>query len=207
MEKLISGKALTLRIATLAKNTKGWIKEIEFLAQSACVECVKTRNTSSINRLAEATKHIGARALMRWIQKNGPVVWDKDKKAFVLSDDKHKSMSEDVEKYQAELAKAPSYTAEAKESDSNPFTSFNLRERLISLHKQASEKQKDHERRGKQDKSGKADNFTGLAALADLIATMPVAMERKAKAPAPKPKSGKGRRITAKTETANVAAV
>ena len=202
MEKLISGKALTLRIGALKKNAKAWTAEIEFLAKSACVECVNTRNTSSINRLADATKDIGSRALMRWIAKHGPVTWDTEKKQFVLSDTKHKAMSEDVEAYEAELNKAPSYTAEAKESDSNPFTSYNFEARLKSFYEDAVKRSKDVDRKGKKDKKGNKDNFDGLSKFVSWYTQQPVKMERTvSKKPVAKAKHGKVRKLTAATET------
>lgn len=204
--ELLKGKALKVEIGKIGKDGKLLTARIEHAAKSACVEAVNTRNTSAINMLAHVTKDIGSRALMRWIEKHGPVKWDKDadnsfsgkKGAFVLNEKKYEAAKADIDAYTEELAKSPTYVAEQAASDSNPFTDFDLRARLISLLKKADDVAKDEARKGKA-----TDDLTGLEGLRGFIASLPVRVSKEAKAPVAKPTSGKGKhvKLTAATET------
>lgn len=201
MEALIKGAELKKAIGQLKKDAKGWVARIEHLAQSACVEAVATRNCSAINMLADATKEIGSRAVMRWLEKHGPVKWDKEENKFLMSDKKHEAMKAKGEEYAKELAASKSYVQEQTKADSNPFVEFDLRSRIASLIKQAEAKQADDNRKTEATQAGKADDFTGLTELKAMLATLPVKVSATAGKTAPKSKSGKGVTLTAATET------
>lgn len=196
MDKLLSGKELKIAIGTLKKDAKGWVARIEHLAQSACVEAAKSGNCTAINLLADATKDIGSRAVMRWLEKHGPVKWDKDEDAFVMSDKKYEKAHADVAAYTAEIAKADSYAKAAKPSDSNPFM-FDLNDAIHGLVKRT----EGAKAKATEEGATVSIDEATYAKLIELASSLPVKVKATAGTKAPKPKSSKGRTLTAETET------
>lgn len=204
--ELLKGKALKVEIGAIRKDGKLLTARIEHAAKSACVEAVNTRNTSAINMLADATKDIGSRALIRWLDKHGPVKWDKDadnaltgtKGAFVLNEKKYEAAKADVEAYAAQLDEAPTYIAAQAKSDSNPFTGLDFTARLKSLIKQADAIKADPDKA-----AAEGNDFQLLETVRMIVNGATVKVSATAQAPAPKPKSGKGKhvKLTAATET------
>lgn len=197
---IMSAPELTKRIVALEKSAKTMVNEIEFLARSACAIAVKSGNVTPINRLAIATKDVGSRALIRWLDKNGPVKWDKDainpvdktKGAFVSHEKKMnaaKELGEDA--YAAKLAETPTYVAEQAKSDSNPFTDYDLYQAVKRELAKADKIAADTERKGKTN-----DNLAGLEGLRGLFNSWPVPVAKEAKAPIAKAKSGKGKSVS-----------
>lgn len=191
MDKLLSGKELKLAIGTLKKDAKGWVARIEHLAQSACVEAAKSGNCTAINMLADATKDIGSRAVMRWLEKHGPVKWDKDADEFVMSEKKYQKAHADVPAYTAEIAKAEGYAKAAKPSDSNPFT-FDLDNAIRGLLKRS----ENAKARATEEGASVTINEATFAKLVELAISLPVKVKATADS-----KASKGRTLTAATET------
>lgn len=196
MDKLLSGKELKLAIGTLKKDAKTWVARIEHLAQSCCVEAAKSGNCTAINMLADATKDIGSRAVMRWLEKHGPVKWDKDADEFVMSEKKYEKAHADVPAYAAEIAKAEGYAKAAKPSDSNPFT-FDLNDAIRSLVTRTNTAKA----KASEDGATVTVDETVFAKLVELANSLPVKVKPIAENKASKPKSSKGRTLTAATET------
>lgn len=127
MTAILKGKALADEIKAIAKDAKAFEARLHIACASVCAEAIATGNLTHLMQLDAAVEHVGRRAVRRWLAKHGPVSWDNEAKAFKFNETKRKeAIDKGVDAYGKELLAAPTYTAEATKSDTDPFTAFDV---------------------------------------------------------------------------------
>ena len=187
--KLLASDKLASAIAKLAIDATKMAEHVHMLAASVCLDAVKTGNVTNLNALTEATKKISKRAVMRWLQKHGPVKLNDAKDAFVLNETRvEKAKAEGFDAYGTRLLEGPNYADEQTPADTNPFKDFDLDARILALLKQAEEID------GNSDRKAHAEvNTERLSKLRDWVKdNVPTKIKAKAGKTMPKSKSSPG---------------